>query len=127
MKFITLFFVLFIVINNIFSQDQITLNKSDTTAAKSLQIKIYDSWTSIDKGQHFMGSLIGTILVSKVNNKYFHIDNSNSKRIGLSVMFSVGLTKELLDCKKEGNIFSWKDLTANVAGILAGLAIMEIK
>ena len=126
MKYITLIFVLFLLINNIYSQDETVNIENDTTEAFSNNSKIYDSWTSIDKGQHFMGSLIGTILVSKVNNRYFDIDNLTSKRVGVSIMFSVGLTKEFIDRKKEGNIFSWKDLTANLAGILAGLAIMEI-
>ena len=46
-------------------------------------MKLSDSWTSLDKGQHFVASMIGTILVSKINNSYFKLDNLNSKKIDI--------------------------------------------
>ena len=90
------------------------------------ELMISDSWFGIDKGQHFTGSLIGTILLSQVNNRHFNINKSNSKSIGAGIVFSIGITKELFDSKKEKNIFSWKDLVANIAGIFTGIAILEI-
>ncbi len=126
MKLITTGFVFFILIANVNSQDSLRYNNSDSLKINTHEIKTLDSWTSIDKGQHFVGSLIGTIMLSQVNNRYFNVDKLHSKNIGAGIVFSIGLTKELFDSKKENNIFSWKDLVANIAGIVTGLAIMEI-
>ena len=127
MKLITFVFTLFILVANAKGQDSLKYNDNDSLKITNQEFKKSDSWTGIDKGQHFAGSLIGTILLSQVNNRYYNIDKSHSKIIGAGVVISIGLTKELFDSKKDNNIFSWKDLLANVAGIIAGVAIMEIK
>ena len=127
MKLITFVFTLFILVANAKGQDSLKYNDNDSLKITNQEFKKSDSWTGIDKGQHFAGSLIGTILLSQVNNRYLNIDKSNSRIIGAGVIISIGLTKELFDGKKDNNIFSWKDLLANVAGIIAGVAIMEIK
>jgi uncharacterized protein YfiM (DUF2279 family) len=108
-------------------QDSLKIAEADSIKIINPKITISDSWFGIDKGQHFTGSLIGTILISQVNNRYFDINKSNSKTIGTGIVFSIGITKELFDSKKDKNIFSWKDLVANVAGIITGVVIMEIK
>lgn len=127
MKLISIIFALFIIVSNAKTQNVFLKNNSDSLEIKISEKILKDSWFGIDKGQHFTGSLIGTILLSQVNNRYFKVDKSNSKNIGVGIVFSIGVTKELFDSKKENNIFSWKDLVANVAGIITGLAIMEIK
>ena len=128
MKFITLIFVLFIFITNINSQTIVVsdqnligngISKPDTVKS--------ESWFAIDKGQHFMGSFISSILITQVNNRYFSIDKLNSKKLGIGISFSIGLVKETIDSQKSNNVFSWKDLLANVAGIVVGIAVMEIK
>ena len=126
MKFITIIFTLIILVTNGKGQDALKFFESDSIKINS-KVTFSDSWFGIDKGQHFAGSLIGTILLSEVNNKYFNINKSNSKVISAGIVFSIGITKELFDSQKEKNIFSWKDLVANVAGILTGIVIMEIK
>lgn len=128
MKFITLIFVLFIFITNINSQTIVVsdqnligngISKPDTVKS--------ESWFAIDKGQHFMGSFISSILITQVNNRYFSIDKLNSKKLGIGISFSIGLVKETIDSQKSNNVFSLKDLLANVAGIVVGIAVMEIK
>ena len=127
MKLISIIFALFIIVSNAKTQNVFLKNNSDSLEIKISEKILKDSWFGIDKGQHFTGSLIGTILLSEVNNRYLNVDKSHSKNIGVGIVFSIGVTKELFDSKKENNIFSWKDLVANVAGIITGLAIMEIK
>jgi uncharacterized protein YfiM (DUF2279 family) len=127
MKLTIMIFAVLIFINNSKSQNVIVTSKVDSTVLVKTDTFSSDSWFGIDKGQHFAGSFIGTILMSKVNNRCFDVDKSNSKKIGVSVVFSIGITKELVDSHKVNNHFSWKDLLANVAGIIAGVAIMEIK
>jgi len=127
MKFIAIIFTLILLLNNVKAQDSLKFVEPDSIKIVNPKITMSDSWFAIDKGQHFVGSLIGTILLSKVNNSYFDINKSKSNMIGGGIVFSIGLTKELLDSKKEKNIFSWKDLGANVAGIIAGILLMEIK
>lgn len=127
MKFITIFFTFIILIGNVKSQDSLKFVETDSSKYVNPKITLSESWFGLDKGQHFTGSLIGTIMLSQVNNRYFDINKSNSKMIGVGIVFSIGITKELFDSKKNNNIFSWKDLVANVAGIITGIAVMEIK
>ena len=86
-----------------------------------------DSWFGRDKGLHLVGSLIGTTLSVNVNIHEFNVKQRTGSLIGAGVVLSIGLLKETIDSKQVSNKFSWKDLAADVAGILIGLAIMEIK
>jgi len=127
MKFITIILTLIIIFGNVKSQDSLNIVESDSLKFDNPKITISDSWFGLDKGQHFTGSLIGTILLSQVNNRHFNINKSNSKAISVGIIFSFGITKELFDSRKEKNIFSWKDLVANIAGIVSGIAILGIR
>ncbi len=128
MKFITIIFVLFLLIINTIGQNISVNNQNFPDTGKIIQNTIKnDSWFAIDKGQHFIGSFIGTILFTKVNNRQLNIDKSNSKKLGIGIIFSLGLAKETLDSQKPNNIFSWRDLLANIAGIATAIAVLEIK
>lgn len=127
MKFIIIFCALFITVFNGKSQDTLKVNNYGEEIIEINRIEKVDCWFALDKGQHFTGSLIGTLLLSQANNRCFGINKSESKKIGVSIVFSIGVTKELLDSKKVNNIFSWKDLAANIAGILTAIAMLEIK
>ena len=127
MKSITIISTLIILVSIVQGQDSLKIVEADSIKISNPKVILSDSWFGIDKGQHFAGSLIGTILISKVNNSYFDVNKSNSKIIGGGIVFSIGITKEFFDSKKEKNIFSWKDLVADVAGIVTGLVLMEIK
>ncbi len=128
MKFIIIIYVLFVLVMNTegqnFSPDYQNFLYMEIVNPDTVK---NNSWFAIDKGQHFASSFIGTILLTKVNNRYLNIDKSNSKKIGISIILSVGLTKEVFDSQKVNNFFSWKDILANIAGVIAGIAILEIK
>ena len=128
MKFITIIFVLFVFTININSQniDLNDQNFNDSGKSKPEAIKS-EPWFAIDKGQHLIGSFVSTLLIAKVNNSYFGVDKSNSKKIGIGITFSIGLAKETFDSQKSNNVFSWKDLMADVVGIVAAIAVLEIK
>jgi uncharacterized protein YfiM (DUF2279 family) len=128
MKFIFTIFVLLILIINARCQN-ILYNKQnylETEIGKPDTIK-NDNWFAIDKGQHFIGSFIGTVMLTKINNKYLGIDNSKSKKLGIGIVLSLGFAKEIIDSQNTKNIFSWNDLLANIAGAIVGIAILEIK
>lgn len=117
-----------IIVINATGQDtsKVVFQLNDNFQIKSDSIRS-DSWFSQDKGQHFIGSLISTVLTSQISYRYFDMNKSKSKIIGSSISLSIGLTKELLDDQKVNNYFSWKDLIANAAGIAIGIVLLEIK
>ena len=128
MKFITIISVLFLFIINTIGQNISVNNQYFSSTVKNIPNKIKnESWFAIDKGQHFIGSFIGTVLITKVNNRQLNIDKSNSKKLGIGIIFTFGLAKETLDNQKSKNIFSWRDLLANIAGIATAIAVLEIK
>ena len=86
-----------------------------------------DSWYSSDKAYHLLGSMMSTVLITKTGQVHLNYEYRNSKMTGAGITFSIGFFKEFLDRKKPGNIFSWKDLTADLAGIACAFLIMDIK
>lgn len=128
MNFIALIFTILLLVMESNSQVVFDLKQkySKKENAQSETQKI-DSWISIDKGQHLIGSFVGTILISKINNRHFDVNKTNSNNLGMGIMFSIGLSKEILDKQKPENMFSWKDMTANITGILLAIAILGIK
>ena len=53
------------------------------------------------------------------------LKKNKSKTIGVSITFSMALAKELYDNQQENNHFSYKDLTADLAGIILALLVFE--
>lgn len=84
-----------------------------------------ESWFSADKGYHFLGSMMITIAASKGIMRSGCTDLDSASQTGALISFSVGLGKEIWDSTKEYNRFSYRDLTANVAGIIVGLIILQ--
>jgi len=99
----------------------IIINDTKTDSTKM------EFWFGRDKGLHFVGSMIGTVLLVNVNKHAFNVKQQTGNLVGAGIVLSIGITKETIDSSKKSNRFSWKDLAADVAGILIGLAIMEIK
>jgi uncharacterized protein YfiM (DUF2279 family) len=52
---------------------------------------------------------------------------TQTKSIAAGAVFTFGLGKEIYDSHKPNNRFSWKDLTANVFGIVVGIILVSIK
>ena len=66
--------------------------------------KCLDLWKGLDKKKHFFVCLVLSIL-SPI----------------LAIIAAVG--KEIYDSKQEGNHFCWKDIVADLAGIIIGSLI----
>lgn len=85
---------------------------------------IHDSWTGRDKSRHFITS---ALLVCAGSAGVRSLDRSRSESLnwGVGFSFSMGLAKEVHDKRQPGNHFCWKDLTADLLGIVFGIWIME--
>jgi len=79
-----------------------------------------DRWLSRDKGQHFVVSLLltgatGTLLVRRCG---YHRDQGFAG--GAVLTLGAGLIKEWRDSRRLEGRFSWKDLAADLLGIILG-------
>ena len=79
-----------------------------------------DGWFSRDKEYHFMAGFIGTTAISGTVRNSFDSPRHKSAEIASSGMIAVGALKETYDSRQPNNHFCWKDLTANVLGIVLG-------
>ncbi|MBH31255.1 MAG: hypothetical protein CMG71_04600 [Candidatus Marinimicrobia bacterium] len=79
-----------------------------------------DRWFSQDKIYHFMAGFLGTTAISGALNASLDTPRKDSAIMASPAIFSIGLLKEAYDRKQWNNHFCWKDLTANVLGIVLG-------
>ncbi len=87
-----------------------------------------DKWFGEDKLKHFGFSAFvsgGSYIVA---NRHFDFDKNKSFTIGVSITFSLGAAKEIIDYRTPGQTSSHKDLIWDIAGaltggLLAGLAL----
>jgi uncharacterized protein YfiM (DUF2279 family) len=100
----------------------LALARSGSAAADPLFLSSADqgSWLAADKELHFAGSF--AIAASlRVEGK--------SRKSALAATFSVGLLKETYDValkpRRMGRGASWKDLAADLAGAIAGVALLS--
>ena len=98
-------------------------NEVENFAEKKPQVK--DDWIAIDKVQHFSYSLLISlgcqyVLVNKLKNS-----EKSSLPISSAFSFSTGLLKELNDQKGKDGFFSFKDMVANLFGIMVGAIIIN--
>lgn len=84
-----------------------------------------DPWFGLDKLKHLSSSFVMTTTGYYVQAKIAGISNSNSINNAGIVTISLGLGKEISDSGKQGNIFSLRDLTFDIAGV--GLAFLFIR
>ena len=97
-------------------------------AQDSCKTKIHSGkFFAPDKARHFAGSFMLTVLSAKIAEHHFELSNRHSKQVGIVFSFSMGLGKELRDEVKKGNRFSWKDMAANVSGIIVGILVLGIQ
>ena len=106
--------------NSFFENVNIEIKDSENTNPE-----VKDDWIAIDKLQHFSYSLLISlgcqyILVNKMNNT-----EKSSLPISSAFSFSAGLLKELNDKKGKNGYFSFKDMVANVGGIMTGAIIIN--
>ena len=86
-----------------------------------------DRWLGRDKGLHFVGSMISTVAVGKTSQRFFDQSAERSVKIGAGFTFALGLGKEVWDSTQKNNKFSYKDLTADILGILMGSVLLNIE
>lgn len=99
-----------------------------THRAGALQKRpVIDRWIAPDKGLHLLGSMMLTVAGTKTLQQNFGFKYHTGMRWAMGFTFSLGVSKELWDSTKPHNIFSWKDLSADVVGILLGRCILEIR
>ena len=106
--------------NSFFGDGNIEVKRSNNTNPE-----VKDDWIAIDKLQHFSYSLLISlgcqyVLVNKMNNT-----EKSSLPISSAFSFSAGLLKELNDKKGKNGYFSFKDMVANVGGIMLGAIIIN--
>jgi len=103
----------------------LSIVKPDTL--QILQKSSGDSWVGRDKGLHLIGSMISTIAISKTSQTFFNNSHDQSLKLGISITFGLGLGKELWDSTKKNNKFSYKDLAADIIGILIGSTLLNLE
>ena len=101
-----------------------TIINSDST--KIIKYK-YDSWFNKDKAQHAIGSFFMTGFSHKLLSDLNKNSRQKNMTLAVSFSFSLGILKETLDSKNKNNIFSYKDLTADLLGISLAILIFNEK
>jgi uncharacterized protein YfiM (DUF2279 family) len=99
----------------------------ETTISAQQQKSHGDRWFGRDKGLHFVGSMISTVAVGKTSQTFFDQSKEQSLKIGVGFTFALGLGKEVWDSTKKNNKFSYKDLTADILGILMGSVLLNLE
>jgi putative lipoprotein len=89
------------------------------------QIEIKDEWIARDKGMHFAGSFISTGLIITSARRFTDFSDRQGRVAGVSITFGLGLGKELYDSRQPNNHFSYKDLTADIAGLIVALLVFK--
>ena len=82
--------------------------------------KIADRLAGIgsDKYLHFLACQMISFLTAKIGGCF--VSAGWAAITGLSVAVMVGWIKELRDSRQAGNMFSWGDICADLAGAIAG-------
>jgi len=119
-----LLFIFFIVQPGVDAGQHFTMRPDSCQfSAESLN---YDRWISADKGRHVIFSMISTVLIGQIAKEGFTASGAESQAVGAGVTLAFGLAKEISDAQHPDNIFSYKDLLADVAGIILGIILLGI-
>lgn len=87
--------------------------------------KIADRLAGIgsDKYLHFLACQMISFLTAKIVGCF--VSAGWTLLAGFSVAAAIGFAKELRDKRQVGNVFSWSDICADLAGAIAG-AVMRL-
>jgi uncharacterized protein YfiM (DUF2279 family) len=102
------------------------------TPARALEIDLglehddinRDFWFARDKGFHWGASALITVSSYSVYHLMVKTGRTESTMLASTVTFTIGLAKEDFDKNAKKSFFSYKDLTADAAGIVTGLLIV---
>lgn len=76
-------------------------------------------YTESDKNAHYVGSLIGTTMISHFYNEYYDMSKTETYLAGFTTMIVLGIFKESLDKTADK-----KDIEANILGGLSAIPIL---
>ena len=124
---ILIFLILFVVLPLEAQDIGRLLQKSDQIPSSNSDSTNNEGWFSSDKGFHFLGSFMTTVAGAKSFERFSNWESKPSIIVAASVSFSIGLGKEIYDSSRPDNKFSYKDILANVAGILVGIGVLQIE
>ncbi len=116
--------------NESFAQDE-NIDRSPGAQEKvcapdsnSKDVKV-DRFIAPDKAKHFLASAISTVFVFELAHQSAGWNRGRSRGAALGFSVGLGLSKELWDQSRRQHHFSWKDLVADLAGITAGMIIIN--
>ena len=91
-----------------------------------LQLSSHDRLFAQDKGHHFMASAFLTGFSFYAFHQEMGQSRTVSNRAAIGTVFSIGLAKEIYDGMSGKGTPSYKDMLANIVGIVVGIAILNI-
>jgi uncharacterized protein YfiM (DUF2279 family) len=91
------------------------------------ETKLNDRWVAPDKGLHLVGSAILMIGSAKSLQRFAGYGRSRSMNWSFGFTFSLGIGKEIYDRTRPGNLFSYKDLTADILGCCIGCILVNME
>ena len=100
----------------------------DSTQALPARAQPADPWLGPDKALHAGGSLALTLGGTAVLTEAAGLDADRAVPVAAGTALALGVLKELTDRRRERNpLFSWRDLTADAAGVaLAALLVAAL-
>jgi uncharacterized protein YfiM (DUF2279 family) len=120
-----IFLCLFLISGVVYCNDPFVLQQAEQDSLLDKHNSIKDSWFSRDKGLHLAGTFMTTGFVILSSKRFIRVKAPKDKVMAVSVSFSLSLGKEIYDSGQSNNHFSYKDLTADVAGILIALLVFR--
>lgn len=80
-----------------------------------------DSWIARDKAKHFLAAMFIQMNAQLWFRESLDKSDRSSQNTAMGITISLSLGKEILDQRQKGNHFCWKDLTMDIAGMVAGM------
>lgn len=84
-----------------------------------------DDWLGSDKALHAGGSFLLTLSGQYVLTDKAGLSNGRALPVSATTALALGLMKEIADSRRPAHpLFSWRDLAADAAGVLAAAAVV---
>lgn len=108
----------------VFSADSILI-RDNAHELKKIALQ-RDEWFGSDKFKHFGISLLLTVSLKVLADNALSFDRDPATFSAAGLTFATGFGKEVCDDTKPNNIFSLKDLVADLAGVLTGVLLVSL-
>jgi uncharacterized protein YfiM (DUF2279 family) len=117
--------VLFLSVAPLLAQDAVPISPDSVVTAVARK-RGDDRWLAKDKLDHFATSAFLTGLGFYAIRREMDVTESRAKNSAMVFTFSCGIFKEVYDKVSKKGIASFKDLTADAAGIGFGFALLSL-